>query len=315
MARPRAGSPPPVPVPFLLSALLLLLGRRGAAGAGGGVRGSSVYPAPVVYPHHSRQISWHPRVFLYPHFLSDDEANHLVSLASGELKKSAVADIKSGKSTLSEARTSSGYIISKGQDPIVAGIEDKIAAWSFLPKENGEDMQVLRFKRGEKYEPKYDYFTDSVNTMRGGHRVATVLLYLTDVAEGGETVFPLAKEHTKKGSHGKDATLSECAKNGISVKPRKGDALLFFNLLPNAATDPSSLHGGCEVIKGEKWSATKWIRVASLDKVYHAPGGNCTDSNDSCGRWAVLGECTKNPAYMVGTAALPGHCRRSCNVC
>jgi prolyl 4-hydroxylase len=54
-------------------------------------------------------------------------------------------------------------------------------------------MQILRCKRGEKYEPKYDYFTDSVNTMHGGHRVATVLLYLTDVAEGGETVFPLAK--------------------------------------------------------------------------------------------------------------------------
>jgi len=289
MALSRAGAPPPAPVPFLLSALLLLLGRRDAAGGGGGVRGSSVYPSPVVYPHHSRQISWHPRVFLYPHFLSDDEANHLVSLARGELKKSAVADNTSGKSTLSEVRTSSGTFISKGQDPIVAGIEDKISAWTFLPKENGEDMQVLRYKRGEKYEPHYDYFTDSVNTIRGGHRVATVLLYLTDVAEGGETVFPLAKERMNKGLHRKDATFSECAKNGISVKPRKGDALLFFNLRPDAATDPSSLHGGCEVIKGEKWSATKWIRVASFDKVYHAPGGNCTDSNNSCGRWAALG--------------------------
>jgi prolyl 4-hydroxylase len=45
---------------------------------------------------------------------------------------------------------------------------------------------------GEKYEPHYDYFTDSVNTIRGGHRVATVRLYLTDFV-GGETVFPLAK--------------------------------------------------------------------------------------------------------------------------
>lgn len=312
MARPRAGAPPPCPALLLL---FLLLGHRGAAGGGGGIRGSSVYPAPVVYPHHSRQISWHPRVFLYPHFLSDDEANHLVSLARGELKKSAVADNMSGKSTLSEVRTSSGFFISKGKDPIVAGIEDKIAAWTFLPKENGEDMQVLRYKLGEKYEPHYDYFTDSVNTTRGGNRVATVLLYLTDVAEGGETVFPLAKEHTKKGSHRKDATLSECAKNGIAVKPRKGDALLFFNLRPDAVTDPSSLHGGCAVIKSEEWFATKWIRVASFNKAYHAPGGNCTDGNDSCGRWAALGECTKNPAYMVGTAASPGHCRRSCSVC
>ncbi|CAM0954923.1 unnamed protein product [Alopecurus aequalis] len=253
------------------------------------------------------------RIFLYPHFLSDDEANHIVSLASGVLKKPGDANSTSGKSTLSEVRTSSGYLISKGKDPIVAGIEDKIAAWTFLPKENGEDMQVMRFKRGEKYEPHYDYFTDSVNTIRGGNRIATVLLYLTDVAEGGETVFPLAKERMRL--HDKHATLSECAQNGMAVKPRKGDALLFFNLRPDAATDPSSLHGGCAVIKGEKWSATKWIRVASFDKVYHAPGGNCTDGNDSCGRWAALGECTKNPAYMVGTGTSHGHCRRSCNVC
>lgn len=298
---------------LLLSALLLLLARDGAARGGGG-RGSSVYPASVVYPHHSRQISWKPRVFLYQHFLSDDEANHLLSLARAELKRSAVADNTSGKSTLSEVRTSYGTFISKGKDPIVAGIEDKIAAWTFLPKENGEDMQVLRYKRGEKDEPQFDFFTDTVNTVRGGHRVATVLLYLTDVAEGGETVFPLAKDFTDTGLHDKDTTLSECAQKGIAVKPRKGDALLFFNLRPDAATDPLSLHGGCTVIKGEKWTATKWIRVASFDKVYHMPG-NCSDNNDSCVRWAALGECIKNPPYMIGTAALPGHCRRSCNVC
>ncbi|KAL5662411.1 hypothetical protein ACJX0J_029536, partial [Zea mays] len=150
-------------------------------------------------------------VFLYQHFLSDDEANHLISLARAELKRSAVADNMSGKSTLSEVRTSSGTFLRKGQDPIVEGIEDKIAAWTFLPKENGEDIQVLRYKHGEKYEPHYDYFTDNVNTVRGGHRYATVLLYLTDVPEGGETVFPLAEPDDAK-----DATLSECAQKGIA---------------------------------------------------------------------------------------------------
>lgn len=25
-------------------------------------------------------------------------------------------------------------------------------------------------------------------------------------------------------------------------------------------SDPSSIHGGCEVLSGEKWSATKWMR-------------------------------------------------------
>lgn len=101
--------------------------------------------------------------------------------------------------------------------------------------------------------------------------------------------------------------------NGV-VKPRKGDALLFFSLEPNAIPDTNSLHGGCPVIEGEKWSATKWIHVDSFSKNL-ANIGNCTDQNESCERWAALGECTKNPEYMVGSPELPGYCRRSCRMC
>lgn len=65
--------------------------------------------------------------------------------------------------------------------------------WCFWPSENGEDIQVLRYEHGQKYDPHYDYFADKVNIARGGHRVATVLMYLTDVENGGETVFPNAE--------------------------------------------------------------------------------------------------------------------------
>lgn len=99
------------------------------------------------------------------------------------------------------------------------------------------------------------------------------------------------------------------------VKPRKGDALLFFNLYPTATPDPGSLHGGCPVLEGEKWSATKWIHVDSFDKIVASPGGDCADENDNCERWAALGECTNNREYMVGTPEGPGYCRRSCQSC
>jgi len=60
---PWAGDRPPaltrLLLAFLTFLLTLLAGRCGAAGRGG--KGSSVYPAAVVYPHHSRQISWKPR--------------------------------------------------------------------------------------------------------------------------------------------------------------------------------------------------------------------------------------------------------------
>ena len=51
-------------------------------------------------------------------------------------------------------------------------------------------MQILHYEHGEKYEPHYDYFHDKVNQELGGHRIATVLMYLSDVEKGGETIFP-----------------------------------------------------------------------------------------------------------------------------
>lgn len=36
----------------------------------------------------------------------------------------------------------------------------------------------------------WDYFFNANGTDNGGNRAATVLMYLTDVEEGGETTFP-----------------------------------------------------------------------------------------------------------------------------
>jgi prolyl 4-hydroxylase len=44
-------------------------------------------------------------------------------------------------------------------------------------------------------QPHTDYFHDQVNQdkSKGGQRIATVLMYLSTPDEGGETVFPSAK--------------------------------------------------------------------------------------------------------------------------
>ncbi|KAL0795047.1 hypothetical protein Bca101_066424 [Brassica carinata] len=192
-------------------------------------------------------------------WFSKEECEYLISLAKPHMVKSTVVDSQTGKSKDSRVRTSSGTFLRRGRDKIIKTIEKRIADYSFIPADHGEGLQVLHYEEGQKYEPHYDYFVDEFNTKNGGQRMATMLMYLSDVEEGGETVFPAANMNFSSVPWYNE--LSECGKKGLSVKPRMGDALLFWSMRPDATLDPSSLHGGCPVIRGNKWSSTKWMHV------------------------------------------------------
>ncbi|TXG64163.1 hypothetical protein EZV62_011157 [Acer yangbiense] len=144
-------------------------------------------------------------------------------------------------------RTSSGTFISSSEDKtgILDFIEWKIARATMIPQMHGEAFNVLRYEIGQKFTALL-----LINLLQ----MASFLLYLSDVEEGGETMFPF--EGGLNMNSGYD--FRKCI--GLKVKPRRGDGLLFYSLFPNGTIDQTSLHGSCPVIKGEKWVATKWIR-------------------------------------------------------
>ncbi|KAE8820112.1 Prolyl 4-hydroxylase subunit alpha-1 [Hordeum vulgare] len=111
------------------------------------------------------------------------------------------------------------------------------------PGEHGEGLQVLHYEVGQKYESHFHYFLD-------GQRMATILMYLSDVEEGGETIFPDANVNNSSLPWYNE--LSECARKDLAVKQKMGDALLFWSMKRDATLDPLSLHGDCPVIKGNK---------------------------------------------------------------
>ncbi|XP_060193496.1 probable prolyl 4-hydroxylase 9 isoform X2 [Lycium barbarum] len=208
-------------------------------------------------------LSWYPRALYFPNFASIEQCQSIIKIAKANLEPSSLA-LRKGETedTTKGIRTSSGTFISASEDKtgILDLIEEKIAKATMIPKTHGEAFNVLRYEIGQRYQSHYDAFDPVQYGPQKSQRVASFLLYLSDVEEGGETVFPFENGQNMDGKY----DFSKCI--GLKVKPRRGDGLLFYSLFPNGTIDLTSLHGSCPVIRGEKWVATKWIRNIEPDE-------------------------------------------------
>ncbi len=185
-----------------------------------------------------------PDVVLIDSFLTARECDELMAEATPSLQPSTVVNMQNGGRQFHEARTSHGMAFRRGASTLLRRVESRIAALVDLPVERGEGIQVLKYGIGAEYRPHYDYFPEEQagskeHLKKGGQRIATAIMYLNDVEDGGETVFPEISLH---------------------IKPRKGALLYFSYRNALGKNDPRSLHGGAPVLRGEKWIATKWLR-------------------------------------------------------
>ncbi len=212
-------------------------------------------PVPEPLPQGARTSLWagdrevgvvasmfNPRVVVFSGLLSDDECDEIIALARVKLARSETVQTETGSSEVNAARTSQGMFFERGQHPVCARLEARIAALMAWPVENGEGLQVLRYGPGAEYKPHYDYFDPAQSgtptiLKRGGQRVASLVCYLNTPVLGGQTIFPDVQ---------------------LDVAPIKGNAVFFSYDRPHPIT--RSLHGGAPVIEGEKWVATKWLR-------------------------------------------------------
>lgn len=201
-------------------------------------------------------LSWRPRALYFPKFATAEQCESIISTAKSQLQPSKLA-LRKGETIESTegVRTSSGMFITSDEDKtgILDFIDEKIARATMIPRVNGEAYNILRYEIGQRYNSHYDAFNPAEYGPQKSQRVASFLLYLSDVEEGGETMFPYENNNIDF-----NYDFKECI--GLKVKPRKGDGLLFYSLFTNGTIDPASLHGSCPVIRGEKWVATKWIR-------------------------------------------------------
>jgi len=183
-----------------------------------------------------------PRLIVFGGLLSDDECDQMVELARPRLTRSETVHNPSGGSEVHEARTSDGMFFERGEHAVIDRIERRLAALLNWPVENGEGLQVLRYRPGAEYKAHHDFFDPAAPgtptiLQRGGQRVASIVMYLNTPPRGGGTAFPDV---------------------GVEVGPMRGNAVFFSYDRPHMVT--RSLHAGMPVLEGEKWVATKWLR-------------------------------------------------------
>jgi prolyl 4-hydroxylase len=185
-----------------------------------------------------------PQVIVFGDELSADECREVIERSLHKLKRSTTVNPDTGKEDVIRNRTSEGTYFQRCEDAFIERLDRRIASLMNWPLENGEGLQILHYDKVGEYKPHFDYFPPEqpgsmVHTATGGQRVATLIIYLNDVPDGGETIFPDA---------------------GLSVAARQGGAVYFRYVNGQRQLDPLTLHGGAPVLSGDKWIMTKWMR-------------------------------------------------------
>lgn len=178
-----------------------------------------------------------PLVVVLGNMLSDEECDELMKISKEQLQRSKIGQ----DHEVNSIRTSSGVFCERNET--VTRIEQRLSQIMNIPIENGDGLQVLQYTPGQEYQPHFDFFAETSRAGAANNRISTIVMYLNDVEEGGETTFP--KLH-------------------LSIFPSKGMAVYFEYFYSDQELNDLTLHAGTPVIKGEKWVATMWMRRQSF---------------------------------------------------
>ena len=185
-----------------------------------------------------------PGIMLLGNVLSDEECDALIAHCEPRLERSEVVSDADGNVGTYPTRTSQGVMLQRGETQLIAGIEARLETLAHWPVACSEGLQVVRYDVRDEYRAHFDWIDPNLpglqqHLQHGGQRVATFILYLSNVEAGGATSFPSL---------------------GLEIVPRKGAALFFVNTDSQLVPDELTLHAGSSVVKGIKFVANKWLR-------------------------------------------------------
>uniref|UniRef100_A0A7R9W3W3 Fe2OG dioxygenase domain-containing protein n=1 Tax=Pseudictyota dubia TaxID=2749911 RepID=A0A7R9W3W3_9STRA len=197
-----------------------------------------------------------PWVVSLENFLTDEEADRIIELGYEEKFERSddggeyMAD-GTFKTYFIDGRTSWNAWCDEcyGDEKGGQAVLDKIQDVTSINQTHFDNLQILRYEKGQHYHLHHDY--DSYEVPRQpGPRILTFFLYLSDVEEGGGTNFP-------------DLNLT--------FTPRKGRAVIWPNVLNEdpEKEDERTQHQALPVVNGTKYAANAWIHLHDYQGPLH----------------------------------------------
>ncbi|XP_018518769.1 prolyl 4-hydroxylase subunit alpha-1 isoform X1 [Lates calcarifer] len=200
------------------------------------------HPRYVIGPVKEEDEWDRPRIVRYHDIVSDKEMEKVKELAKPRLQRATISNPITGVLETAHYRISKSAWLGAYEHPVVDKINQRIEDITGLDVTTAEDLQVANYGVGGQYEPHFDFGRkdepDAFEELGTGNRIATWLLYMSDVQAGGATVFTDVR---------------------AAVWPKKGTAVFWYNLYPSGEGDYRTRHAACPVLVGNKWVSNKWI--------------------------------------------------------
>jgi len=230
------------------------------------------------------------RLYLIRNFLSMEETNHLRQASLRTLPRVNTSTFR---------KTDHDSLLDRAES-VCKLIENRIAELTGIPMHEMElPLQISR-KFAQTKSVHHD-FNGDFSAMA---RVASVIIYLNTVGDGGHTVFPATssnfnpkflprlpvlitrqnqvwdRNHSARKDHPIfNTTRAMCAlcsqglSDAVCVQPRQGDALFFYSRHSDGTPDQNTWHMSCSN-DPYKWIATKfkampiahWQRLGKTDE-------------------------------------------------
>ena len=213
-------------------------------------------PQLILNPLKMEELYHSPHIVRFYDFVNEEEIAEIMRLAKPRLKRATIKNPFTGELETAQYRISKSTWLDNKDGTYISKVNQRISYATGLSMESAEDLQVANYGVGGQYEPHWDFAREGDPGQfnpKVGNRIATMLIYLTDVPLGGYTVF-LQPE--------------------IASQPIKGSAVFWYNLYPNGKGDLRTRHAACPVLGGIKWVSNKWIHERDQEFIRQCRGIN-----------------------------------------